>query len=147
VRSLYKVPFVHKSVFFKYVDKRRKLNVHSEIQGVLNRRKVKMPRYLIFFKKSSKLSRNKLIDKKVAVHNGKVHMFVNLKKGVVGFKLGQFVITRRTVVHSGKKVKNRKRIIGGKGKGKIGTFKKRGGTKYNLTLKKFVSKKKIKKWA
>jgi ribosomal protein S19 len=144
MRSLYKVPFVHKSLFYKYVDKRKKKNVHSELQGVLSRRKVKMPKYLIFFKKSSKLSRNKLIDRKVAVHNGKVHMFVNLKKGVVGFKIGQFIITRRTVVHSSKKMKNKKRMTG---KGKAGIFKKRTGTKYNLTLKKFVAKKKIKKWA
>lgn len=143
MRSIYKVPFIHKSLFFKYVDKRKKLNVHSELQGVLSRRKVKMPRYLIFFKKSSKLNRNKLIDRKIAVHNGKVHMFVNLRKSVVGFKLGQFVITRRTVVHSGKKIRNKKRIIG---KGKGGTLRK-SGPRYNLTLKKFVAKKKIKKWA
>jgi len=142
MRSIYKVPFVHKSVFNKYVDKRKRFNVHPEIQSILNRRKVKMPRYLIFFKKSSKLSKNKLIDKKIAVHNGKVHMFVNMKKGVVGFKLGQFVITRRTVIHSSKKIRNKKRITV-----KGSNLKKRSGTKYNLTLKKFVAKKKIKKWA
>jgi len=142
MRSIYKVPFVHKSVFAKYVNKRKKLSLHSEIQGILNRRKVKMPRYLIFFNKSTKLSHNKLIGRKIAVHNGKVYMFVNLKKGVVGFKLGQFVITRRTVIHSSKKIRNKKRMTG-----KGGSFRKRGGTKYNLTLKKFVSKKKIKKWA
>jgi len=66
-------------------------------------------------------------------------MFVNLKKGVVGFKLGQFVITRRTVIHSGK-LKNVKKVSGKRG------YKKQGG-KFNLTLKKFIAKKKIKKWA
>ena len=142
MRSIYKVPFVHRSLFFKYVDKRKKLNVNLEIQGILNRRKVKMPRYLIFFNKSSKLSKNKLIDRKIAVHNGKVYMFVNMKRGVVGFKLGQFVITRRTVIHSSKKIKNKKRMTG-----KGSNLKKHTGTKYNLTLKKFVAKKKIKKWA
>src|SRR5437868_10897790 len=142
MRSIYKVPFVHRSLFFKYVDKRKKLNVHPEIQGILNRIKVKMPRYLIFFNKSSKLSKNKLIDRKIAVHNGKVYMFVNMKRGVVGFKLGQFVITRRTVIHSSKKIKNKKRMTG-----KGSNLKKHTGTKYNLTLKKFVAKKKIKKWA
>jgi len=102
MRSVYKVPFVHRSVFNKYVERRKKLNVHSEIQSVLNRRKIKLPRYVIFWNKSSKFSRNRLIGRKIAIHNGKVYMFVSLKKGVVGFILGQFVITRRTVVHSGK---------------------------------------------
>jgi hypothetical protein len=67
-------------------------------------------------------------------------MFVSLKKLSVGFKLGQFVITRRTVKHSGK-FKQRKKLTQ-KGKN---LSKKRG--KFNLTLKKFVSQKKIKKWA
>jgi len=109
MRSIYKVPFVHRSVFNKYVERRKKLNVHSEIQHVLNRRKIKLPRYVIFWNKSSKFSRNRLIGRKIAIHNGKVYMFVSLKKGVVGYKLGQFVITRRTVVHSGK-FKQKKKI-------------------------------------
>ena len=139
MRSLYKVPFVHRSVFFKYVDRRRKLSVHSNIQGILNRKKIKMPRYLVFWKKSSKLSGSKLIDRKIAIHNGKVYMFVSLKKGTIGFKLGQFTITRRTVIHSGK-MKNKKKLTG-----KRDNFKKRG--KFNLTLKKFVAKKRVKRWA
>jgi len=110
MRSVYKVPFVHRSVFNKYVERRKKLNVHSEIQSVLNRRKIKLPRYVIFWNKSSKFSRNRLIGRKIAIHNGKVYMFVSLKKGVVGFKLGQFVITRRTVVHSGK-FKQKKKLV------------------------------------
>jgi hypothetical protein len=81
------------------------------------------------------LSRNALIGRKIAIHNGKVYMFVNLKKGAVGFKLGQFSITRRTVIHSGK-LKNRKKISS-----KKDSYKKYG-EKFNLTLKKFVSKKK-----
>jgi len=114
MRSVYKVPFVHRSVFNKYVDRRKKLNVHSEIQSVLNRRKIKLPRYVIFWTKSSKLSRNRLIGRKIAIHNGKVYMFVSLKKGVVGFKLGQFVITRRTVIHSGKFKQTKKLVQKGK---------------------------------
>ncbi len=140
MRSAYKVPFVHRSFFFKYVDRRKKLGVHSEIQDVLNRRKIKMPRYVIFWNKSSKVSNNALIGRKIAIHNGRVYMFVSLKKLSVGFKLGQFVITRRTVKHSGK-FKQRKKLTQ-KGKN---LSKKRG--KFNLTLKKFVSQKKIKKWA
>jgi len=84
MRSVYKVPFVHRSVFNKYVDRRKKLNVHSEIQSVLNRRKIKLPRYVIFWNKSSKLSRNRLIGRKIAIHNGKVYMFVSLKKVLLG---------------------------------------------------------------
>jgi len=139
MRSLYKVPFVHRSVFFKYFNKRKESGVHSNIQGTLNRKKIKLPRYVVFWTKSSKFSRNLLIGRKIAIHNGKVYMFVNLKKGVVGFKLGQFVITRRTVIHSGK-LKNVKKVSGKRG------YKKQGG-KFNLTLKKFIAKKKIKKWA
>jgi len=142
MRSVYKVTFVHRSVFNKYVDRRKKLNVHSGIQSDLNKKKIKLPRYLIFWTKSSKLSRNRLIGRKIAIHNGRVYMFVSLKKGVVGFKLGQFVITRRTVIHSGK-FKQKKKLVQ---KGKDLSKKKYGG-KFNLTLKKFIARKKIKKWA
>jgi len=142
MRSLYKVPFVHRSVFFKHVDRRKKLGVHSEIQNVLNRRKIKLPRYVIFWNKSSKFSKNRLIGRKIAIHNGKVYMFISLKKGIVGFKLGQFVITRRTVVHKSK-FKQTKKLIK---KGKDLSKRKQFGGKFNLTLKKFISKNKIKKW-
>jgi len=144
MRSLYKAPFVHRSVLNKYVERRKRLNVHSEIQSVLNRRKIKLPRYLIFWNKSSKLVRNRLIGKKIAIHNGKVYMFVGLKKGAVGFKVGQFAITRRTVKHSGK-FKQKKKLVQ-KGKD-LTKSKKRYGGKFNLTLKKYVGKKRTKRWA
>lgn len=141
MRSAYKIPFVHRSVFFKHVTRRKDYNVHSEIQSVLNRRKIRLPRYVIFWNKSSKLSNNKLIGRKIAIHNGKVYMFVSLKKWSVGFKLGQFAFTRRTVIHAGKSKQRKKLTRTGKNK-----LKKTGG-KFNLTLKKFVGKKKVKRWA
>jgi len=144
MRSLYKAPFVHRSVMNKYVERRKRLNVHSEIQSVLNRRKIKLSRSVIFWNKSSKFVKNRLIGRKIAIHNGKVYMFVGLKKGVVGFKLGQFVITRRTVIHSGK-FKQKKKLAQ-KGKD-LSKSRKRYGGKFNLTLKKYVGKKRVKRWA
>lgn len=41
------------------------------------------------------------IGKKVAVHNGKEYVNVDIKPEMIGHYLGEFAMTRRTVTHSG----------------------------------------------
>jgi ribosomal protein S19 len=140
MRSLYKIPFVHKSAFKKYIILRQKSNVHKKMLKILEKRKMKLPTYLLFWKRASKINSNYLIGKKVSVYNGKYFISVILKKFAIGYRLGQFTLTRKKPIHSGK-YKQRKKLSE-----KGIDLAKKSGVKFNLTLKKFIAKKKIKKW-
>ena len=37
----------------------------------------------------------------ISVHNGRVHIPLSIKEGMVGHKLGEFVLTRTFKIHSG----------------------------------------------
>ena len=49
----------------------------------------------------------------IGVHNGKQHVPVNIVENMVGHKLGEFSLTRKFVVHGGKKAKEQEKA--GKG--------------------------------
>jgi hypothetical protein len=43
-----------------------------------------------------------LLDKKIAIYNGKVFITLNVLRQVVGYRLGSFCITRKKPPHTGK---------------------------------------------
>lgn len=45
----------------------------------------------------------------IGVHNGKQHVPVNIVENMVGHKLGEFALTRKFVVHGGKKAKEQEK--------------------------------------
>lgn len=138
MRSIYKVPYVHKSVFNNYINKRKNLNTHNKLINNLKIKKVKLINNLIFWNKMTLVNNNNnLLNKRIGVHNGKIFMYVIINKSSFGFRLGQFVITKKIPIHS-KKFK--KKSIKNKG------FDKSKLLNYNLTLKKYLKVKKIKKW-
>jgi len=139
MRSSYKVPYVHKSIFSDYINRRKDLKIHDKLASVLKKNKVKLISNLLFWNKASLVNNNRvLMEKRIGVHNGKIFMYVNLNNYAIGFRLGQFVITKKIPINT-KKYKKK-------------NIKKRGFDhsklpNYNLTLKKYLKEKKIKKWA
>jgi len=139
MRSLYKVPYVHKSMFNYYINRRKDLKVHDKIANILKKNKVKLVNNLIFWNKSTKVNKNEvLLDKRIGVHNGKIFMYVIVNNNATGFRLGQFVITKKIPIHS---KKYRRKSV------KVRGFDHSTSKNYNLTLKKYLKEKKIKKWA
>ena len=138
MRSVYKVPFVDRSTFNKYINHRKKNNIHKKLESKFKILKVKVPHFLVFWKKNTLINKNALIGKKIVVYNGKYYIIVNLNKYCIGYRLGQLVVTKKMCKHTSKNKKVRKVI-------KKGVSSK--STSFsNLTLKKFMQKKKIKKW-
>jgi ribosomal protein S19 len=116
-RSLYKVPYVHRSLFQACLDNKEKnvsLKTNLEKMDVLSaKQKVKnIPKFLYFWKRSSPINPN-LINKKICVYNGKVFITVNVTKKLIGYCLGNFSVTRRKPPHVGKQkhVKKVKKTI------------------------------------
>jgi ribosomal protein S19 len=102
-RSLYKLPFVHRSIFKNCLD-----NKSKKKGQILNEKKIKnIPHYLYFWKKNS-LINNNLLFKKIGVYNGKVFLSLNVAVPFIGYKLGQFCITRIKPPHRGKQKQKKK---------------------------------------
>ena len=45
------------------------------------------------------------VDRKIAVHNGKSHVPILITENMVGYRLGEFVPTRKFRSHGGKKAR------------------------------------------
>jgi len=101
-RSLYKIPFVHKSITKKCLGnkKYKKIKI-SESQKLKN-----IAHYLYFWKRSSIINKN-LLDKKIAIYNGKIFISLTVNKNHIGFYLGQFCVSRKTPAHRGKQKQNK----------------------------------------
>ena len=103
-RSLYKIPFVHRSVFKNCLD-----NKASKESSVSQKKKLKnISHYLYFWKRYSLINEN-LLYKKVGVYNGKVFISVNISRNNLGYNFGQFCITRIKPPHRGKQKQKKKR--------------------------------------
>lgn len=113
-RSLFKPVFVHKSLFEDCL-KNKERNILKN--------NVNISKFLYFWAKHSSINTN-LVDKKIGIYNGKVFITLNVSKNIMGYKLGQFCITRKKPPHVGKQkqtkkvsrslerlVKERKRIV------------------------------------
>jgi len=102
-RSLYKVPFVHRSVFKSCLD-----NKANKENFITDKKKLKnISHYLYFWKKHFLINEN-LLYKKVGVYNGKVFISLNVSANNIGYTLGQFCITRIKPPHRGKQKQKKK---------------------------------------
>lgn len=104
-RSLYKPNFVHRSLFIDCLENKQKkvlLNTKKQTPEVIYKEKHKsIPRFFYFWAKNSLINLN-LLDKKIAIYNGKVFVSLNIIKRITGYRLGAFCITRKKPPHIGK---------------------------------------------
>ena len=104
-RSIFKLPYVHRSLFSACLINRQ--NTYNTIQNVQvtsqkSKEKVKnVPRFLYFWKKASCFNWN-IVDRKISIYNGKVFLTWTVSAKHIGYKIGAFSITRRTPPHAGK---------------------------------------------
>jgi len=99
-RSLYKIAYVHRSLFKDCLLK--KTNFKFNIKDKTKIKKMKnIPQSLYFWKRSSNINKT-LLNKKIGVYNGKVFITLNVNKNIIGNKLGEFCLTRQKPLHSGK---------------------------------------------
>lgn len=100
-KSLYKIPYLHKSFFkgFEVKDKDKESNIKNKKFSSKERKSISFKKK--FFNKSSCISCN-WIDKKIGIYNGNTYITLNVNYKQLGFKIGQFCITRKLPPHSGK---------------------------------------------
>jgi len=98
-RSIYKPEYVHKALFEDCLNNKEKKNTKKIIGKDIKYKNI--PRYLYFWAKHTPLNLN-LVDKKISVYNGKVFVTLNVLHKVLGYKMGQFCITRKKPPHTGK---------------------------------------------
>lgn len=109
-RSLYKLPYVHKSLFKKNIKKREKFFKQRKNNYLYNNyfkrsTEQKMEKVLkqhIFWKRNSNINKN-LIFNKIYIYNGKIAFTFNINSFHKGFKLGELCLTRTRPLHKGKK--------------------------------------------
>jgi len=107
-RSSYKLPYVHKS-FFPYVIEHKKTNSFKVNYKEEALRKKNVENWGFLFKRYSHIN-DGLVGKKIAVYNGNVFIIYNVSIDSVGFKLGEFSVTRIKPNHAGK-IKNQKKVV------------------------------------
>jgi len=102
-RSLYKIPYVHKSLFTNC------LNNKAKKKGkVINQKKLKNIAHHLYFWKKNSLVNDNLLFKKIGVYNGKVFLSLHITKPALGYNLGHFCITRIKPPHRGKQKQKKK---------------------------------------
>ncbi len=116
-KSIYKLPYVHKSFFKKNIKKREKFFRIKKNQYLYNNYFVrgtdqkleKVQKQFIFWKKNSTINKNLLFNK-LYIYNGKFVSTFNFNNIHKGFKLGEFCFTRKRPLHKGKR-KQAKKVI------------------------------------
>lgn len=103
-RSLYKLPFIHKSFHKGFEIKDKVVDTKKSLTS-LQRKLSSFSKKLYI--KSSCIS-NAWVDRKVGIYNGKTFITLNVNYRQLGFKLGQFCITRKMAPHSGKQKQKKK---------------------------------------
>jgi len=102
-RSLYKPKYVHKSLFDEcLINKEKNIMKKYNIKFNLNDNIVKnIPRFLYFWATKSTLNLN-LLDKKISIYNGRVFISLPVVNQIIGYKIGNFCITKKKPPHIGK---------------------------------------------
>jgi ribosomal protein S19 len=103
-RSNYKIPYVHKSMFKEHIDLRELTLTDEKKAELLNLKitnNITIPMSLFFFKRGSRIN-STIVGERVCIHNGTLFLMILITPDNVGYKLGQFILSRRTTNHKGK---------------------------------------------
>lgn len=108
-RSLYKFPYVHRSLWAKSIRKRRRLFYSEELAKRIFPIKNTLSNNLYFWKRSSILNKRLAsTNKSIGIYNGLGFQVLHLNKKYFGYKLGEFSVSRRAPRHKGKQRQKKK---------------------------------------
>ena len=107
-RSLYKLPYVHRSLWRKSIKSRKYITYTEKLAE-----KVQPFTYLVsnfyFWKRNSLLNKRLAkTNKTIGIYNGFSFIVLHLNKKYFGYKLGEYSVTRRTPRHKGKQRQRKK---------------------------------------
>lgn len=108
-RSLYKLPFIHRSLWAKSIQIRKYIKYSDVLFEKTLPYETKISSNFYFWKRSSIL--NKRLAKTartIGIYNGFGFQVLHLKKKFFGYKLGEYSLSRRTPKHKGKQRQKKK---------------------------------------
>lgn len=108
-RSLYKLPFIHRSLW----DKSIKIRKYIKYSQILSEKVIPYETFiasnLYFWKRSSILNKRLAkTNKTIGIYNGFGFLILHLKKAFFGYKLGEYSVSRRAPKHKGKQRQKKK---------------------------------------
>lgn len=144
VRSKFKLIYIHRSQFKRFLfNKIKRILRTKNFYKFLQNPKVSIRPFFLLWKRSANIT-NHYLNNKIAIYNGQLFLFSNVKLYIKGYKFGEVSNTRRKPKHA---VKQRqiKKVIKKNNEEKL---KKYINVKY-VKIKQKSKKKKIKdnkKW-
>lgn len=108
-RSLYKLPYVHRSLWEKSINARKNRIFTKKMAELIIPAKTELEKNYYFWKRSSTFN-DRLVKtgKTIGVYNGFAFVILYLKKNFSNYKVGQFNVTRRSPKHKGKQRQKKK---------------------------------------
>jgi len=108
-RSLYKLPFIHRSLWDKAIKTRKYIKYSDVLTEKILPYEANLASNLYFWKRSSILNKRLAkTNKTIGIYNGFGFIILHLKKRFFGYKLGEYSVSRRAPKHKGKQRQKKK---------------------------------------
>jgi ribosomal protein S19 len=107
-RSKIKLVYVHRSQFPNFFYNEKKKRLRKKLYAYINEKGVNVGAFYFFWKRFSTITR-KLINKRFALYNGYIFHILRTTDNHLGYKLGEFTVTKRSVIHKGKQRQKKKK--------------------------------------
>ena len=108
-RSIYKLPYVHRSLWAKSIKSRKNIQYSSVLAEKILPYETVLASNLYFWKRSSLLNKRLAkTNKTIGIYNGFGFVVLHLKKRFFGYRLGEYSVTRRAPRHKGKQRQKKK---------------------------------------
>jgi len=108
-RSLYKLPFIHRSLWTKSIKMRKHIKYSEVLTQKVLPHETNVASNLYFWKRSSVLNKRLAkTNKTICIYNGFGFIILHLKNKFFGYKLGEYSVSRRTPKHKGKQRQKKK---------------------------------------
>ena len=108
-RSLYKLPYIHRSLWAKSIKSRKHIKYSSVLAEKILPYETVLVSNFYFWKRSSLLNKRLAkTNKTIGIYNGFGFIILHLKKKFFGYKLGEYSVSRRTAKHKGKQRQKKK---------------------------------------
>jgi len=101
-RSTYKVLFVHRAQIGRFLNTKKKRDMRKDIHKHMVNKYISVSPLNFFWKRASTLNK-KLINKRICVFNGMIFHIINTNIKFKGLKLGEFSVSRKKPMHTGKR--------------------------------------------
>jgi len=108
-RSLYKLPYVHRSLWAKSIKSRKYITYSEKLAEKTLPYTSNLVSNFHFWKRNSLLNKRLAkTAKTIGIYNGLGFVILHLKKRYFGYKLGEYAVSRRSPRHKGKQRQKKK---------------------------------------